>query len=79
MLDQAAGVIRSLADHTLEQQLLVSGLHLRKVALDTVELRAVRHVEDLGDVQALKQQLLLVSDDRANKLMNTQRSSLITF
>ena len=57
MLDQAAGVIRSLTDHTLEQQLLVGGLYLRKVALDAVELRAVRHVEDLGDVQELKQQL----------------------
>ena len=49
-----------LLDHTLQQQLLVCGLDLREVALNPVELRAVRHVEDLGDVQLLKQQLRIL-------------------
>ena len=57
MLDQFHDVIVCLLDHTLKQQLLVCGLHLREVTLDAVELRAVRHVEDLGDVQFLKDQL----------------------
>ena len=33
---------------------------MREVALNAVELRAVWHVEDLGDVQLLKQQLSIL-------------------
>ena len=46
-----------LTYHILQEQLLVSGLHLCKVALDAVELRAVGYVEDLRDVQLLEEQL----------------------
>jgi hypothetical protein len=40
-----------------EKQLLVCGFDLGEVALDAVELRTVRHIEDLCDVQFFKQQL----------------------
>ena len=40
----------------LQEQLLVGGLHLCKIALDAVELRAVGYVEDLRDVQLLEKQ-----------------------
>ena len=46
-----------LTYHMLQEQLLVGGLHLREVALNAVELRAVGHVEDLRDVQLLEEQL----------------------
>jgi hypothetical protein len=44
----------------MQQQLLVLRLHQREVALDAVELRAVGHVVDLGDIQPLKQLLRLL-------------------
>jgi len=49
-----------LFHHILQEQLLVGGLHLRKVALDPVELWAVGHVEDLGDIQLLKEELRIL-------------------
>jgi hypothetical protein len=42
-----------LTYHMLQEQLLVGGLHLRKIALDAVELRVIGYVEDLSDVQLL--------------------------
>ena len=60
MLDQTHRVVWRLLDHLSQKQLLVCGLDLGEVALDPVELRTVRHVEDLGDVQCLKEQLCIL-------------------
>ena len=66
MLNQAHCVVWSIAYHTLQQEFLVGRLELGQVALDPVELRTVRHIEDLGDVQLLKQMLRVLC------LMNTK-------
>ena len=66
MLDQTHCVVRSIVDHTVQQEFLVGRLELGEVTLDPVELRTVRHIEDLGDVQLLKQMLRILC------LMNTQ-------
>ena len=66
LLDQAHGVVQSIADHTLQQEFLVGRLELGEVTLDPVELWTVRHIEDLGDVQLLEQMLRIL------RLMNTQ-------
>ncbi len=50
-------VLRSVVDHTLQQEFLVGRLELGEVTLDAFELRTVRDIEDLGDVQLLKQML----------------------
>jgi len=66
LLDQTHCVVRSIIDHTLQQEFLVGRLELGEVTLDPVELRTVRHIEDLGDVQLLKQMLRILG------LVNTQ-------
>ena len=57
MLDQANCVVWSITYHTLQQQFLVCRLQLREITFNAVELWTVRHIEDLGDVQLLKQML----------------------
>ena len=66
MLDQTHCVIRSIIYHTLQQQFLVGRLDLGEVTFDAIELWTVRHIEDLGDVQLLKQMLRIL------RLMHTQ-------
>ena len=51
---QVYGVHVHILDHVLQEQLLVGCLHLGEVALDAIELRAVGHVEDFGDVEFLE-------------------------
>ncbi len=48
--DQTHCVIPSIVDHTFQQEFLEGRLELGKVTLDPIELRKVRHIEDLGDV-----------------------------
>ena len=45
---------------SLITQFLVCRLDLWEVTLDTIELRTVRHIEDLCDVQFLKKQLRIL-------------------
>ena len=59
-LDQTHRIVLRLFDHLFQDQLLVSGLDLGEVALDAAELRKVRHVEDLRDIQCLKEQLRIL-------------------
>jgi hypothetical protein len=66
LLDQTHRVVWSIVDHTIQQEFLVGRLELGEVTLDPVELRTVRHIEDLGDVQLLKQMLRVLG------LMHTQ-------
>ena len=66
MLDQAHRVVRSIVDHTLQQQFLVGRLELGEVTLDPIELWTIRYIEDFGDVQLLKQMLRIL------RLVHTQ-------
>jgi hypothetical protein len=66
LLDQTHCVVRSIVDHTLQQEFLVGRLELGEVTFDPVELRSVQHIEDLGDVHFLKQMLCI------HRLMQTQ-------
>ncbi len=50
LLDQTHCVIRSIIYQVLQQQFLVCRLELGEVTFDPVELRTIRHIEDLGDV-----------------------------
>jgi hypothetical protein len=65
-LYQTHFVIRRIIYHTLQQEFLVGRLEFGEVTLDPVELWTVRHIEDLGDVQVLKQMLRVLG------LMHTQ-------
>ncbi len=50
-------VVRSIVDHTLQQEFLLGRLKLGEVKLDRVELRTVRHIEDLSNVKLLEKML----------------------
>ena len=60
MLDQGHSVVWSIVYHTLQQEFFVRRLELGEVILDSIELRTVRHIEDLGDVQLLKHMLRIL-------------------
>ena len=52
-LDEALGGDSVAFEHLLHEELLVGALDEREVALYTVELGAVWHIEHCGDVEAL--------------------------
>ena len=60
MLHELGGLDMLVVDRVVQQIFLVGGLQLCKVALNPVELRAVGHVEDLGDVKLLEQVLCIL-------------------
>lgn len=46
--------------HIFQQMLFIGGFDLREVAFNSVELRAIGHIEDLCNVQLLEQMFCIL-------------------
>jgi hypothetical protein len=59
-LDQTNFIVRLLLNYRSQEQGLVCGFDMVKVALDSVELSTIRHFKDVYDVYSPKEQLLII-------------------